>query len=320
MVNRLVKALRLAIVALALSTVQNTHSTQLASEPSTTRSEHALTSFTMRSEHALASFSSVLRPKGFDRPAWQEDSFSPKTWLTTTGNQPFIVMIDPGHGGSDPGSIGHNGLMEKDLTLDIAKRVKLFLEEHDDIQVRLTRHDDNGLSRQERVDAIRRADADIVISLHFNHLPQSDINLVESYYASRGLIEKSLAAQFAAQQGQKDITLHHTHEARNTDLRFTTGSQRLASTLQQHIYNEVSFENVHAQNAGIKRKMLYVLTRSMLPSALVEISCLSHEPEADNLKNDSYRNRLAASVVDGIRNYHDTVMRVPLTSASDIDV
>lgn len=229
-------------------------------------------------------------------------------------------MLDPGHGGSDPGSIGHNGLMEKDLTLDIAKRVRLYLDEHADIEVRLTRYNDNGLSRQERVDAIRRAKADVVISLHFNHLPQSEINLVESYYASRPLVEKSLAVQFAAQQGQKEITLHHTQQARNTDLAFTDDSQRLASTLQQHVFSEVSFEKGDVKNAGIKQKMLYVLTRSMLPGALIEISCLSHEAEAERLANEDYRSRLAASLVDGIRNYHDKLKRDPLATDGDIDV
>lgn len=307
--SRRAKGFRLATMALVLIAVQNTHGLQPSQAPAKSNSHSQ-----------LDSLRSVLQPDGFSRSGRQKKSFLHDTQLNESEDQPLIVMLDPGHGGSDPGSVGHNGLMEKDLTLDIAKRVRLFLDEHDDIEVRLTRYNDDGLSRQERVDAIKRAEADVVISLHFNHLPQSEINLVESYYASRPQVEKSLAVQFAAQQGQKEITLHHTQQARNTDLAFTEGSQRLASTLQQHIYSEVSFEKSNVKNAGVKQKMLYVLTRSMLPGALIEISCLSHEAEAEKLTDENYRSRLAASLVDGIRNYHDTLKRAPLPSPGNIGV
>ncbi|MFK7993503.1 MAG: N-acetylmuramoyl-L-alanine amidase [Granulosicoccus sp.] len=263
----------------------------------------------------LQEFSAVLSPRGFQRSHWQDMSYSARSLTAKTDNEPFIVMIDPGHGGSDPGSKGHNGLLEKDLTLDIARRIRLFLNEVDDIDVRLTRHHDYGLSRQSRVDAIRKSEADMVISLHFNHLPQTEVNLVESYYAGRKNIEQSLSVQRQARKGEFQRTNNTT---RTLDLAFTEGSARLAKTLQQHIFSEVSFDADKVQNAGVKEETLFVLTRSFTPAALIEISCLSHVEEADRLASDDYRNRLAAALVDGIRNYYDSIQRAPLKTLDSL--
>lgn len=260
----------------------------------------------------LQNFKALLNPQGFLREHWQDISIAANLGHAKTDIQPFIVMIDPGHGGVDQGAKGHNGLLEKDLTLDIARRVRLFLTEQPQIDVKLTRHHDHGLSRQSRVDAIQRSKADMVISLHFNHLPQTDVNLVESYYAGVSNINKSMSKQQLASQAE----FHHTGTTgTDVDLGFTDGSARLAKTLQQHIFSEVSFENNHVQNAGVKQETFFVLTRSFTPAALIEISCLSHAGEADRLASDEYRNRLAAALVDGIRNYHDSIQRVPLKKA-----
>ncbi|MFK7861976.1 MAG: N-acetylmuramoyl-L-alanine amidase [Granulosicoccus sp.] len=262
----------------------------------------------------LQGFRSLLSPTAFRRSAWQDMSFNMDPKAKKTHTKPFVVSIDPGHGGTDPGSRGYNGLLEKDLTLDIAQRVKLFLSEVDDIDVQLTRQRDYGLSRQQRVDAINSSEADMVISLHFNHLPQTDVNLVESFYASRKNIKRSLSAQHKA-KGE-------LRRANSTDvdveIDFTEGSARLARTIQQHIYSEVSFDSKNVQNAGVKQQAFFVLTRSFTPAALIEISCLSHAGEADRLVSDDYRNRLAAAIVDGIRNYRDSIQRAPLNTRDSL--
>jgi len=264
----------------------------------------------------LQSFNTLLSTVAFKRTAWQDTSFSSTDFENKPlAAEPFLVMIDPGHGGTDPGSTGHNGLLEKDLTLDIARRVGLFLTELDDIDVQLTRQDDYGLSRQARVDAIKKSGADMVISLHFNHLPQTDINLVESYYAGPQNIEKSQAAQHRHAKGD----LHRTgSDHADKDYGFTEGSARLARTLQQHVFSEVNYDSDIAHNAGVKQETFFVLTRSFTPAALIEISCLSHADEADRLVDYEYRNRLAAALVDGIRNYHDSIKRDPIKVKGDL--
>lgn len=262
----------------------------------------------------LQNFNAILRPGGFQRPGWQDMEITAELGDRDTGIEPFIVMIDPGHGGTDQGAKGHNGLLEKDLTLDIARRARLFLTEFEHIDVQLTRHHDYGLSRQSRVNAIQRSEADMVISLHFNHLPQSDVNLVETYYAGPSNITQSLTAQITDLKG----SLQQINNVPGVDLSFTKGSSRLARALQQRIFNEVSFSDEGAQNAGVKQETLFVLTRSFTPGVLLEISCLSHAGEADRLESDEYRNRLAAALVDGIRDYHDSLQRKPLQKRGDI--
>lgn len=266
---------------------------------------------------ATASITGVLQSKGFSRPEWQ--LLANKLPLNTKRKQnTFVVMLDPGHGGIDPGSEAHNGLLEKNLTLDIAKRARLFLSEFEGFEVILTRNHDNGLSRQSRVDAIKQSKADMVISLHFNHLPQADLTLVESFYAG----PENIAESQAKQMEEKNLPagLRQVAAAPMTDLRFTQGSARLAHSLQQRVFNEVSFDNPEARNAGVKKDTLFVLTRSFTPGVLMELTCLSNINEANKLATDEYRDRLAAALVDGIRNYRDSLEQRPLDTLTDTGV
>ena len=218
-------------------------------------------------------------------------------------NDKFVIMIDPGHGGTDPGSIGHNGLQEKALTLEIAKRTQLFLSEIDNISVVLTRDDDTGMSRKNRVNKVKSSNADMVVSLHLNHLPQTEINLVETFYAAPHNIQESIEKQQADKSTENMIKTVAIH---NTDLSFTKGSRLLANLMQKRVYDEVANNNPDTDNAGVKQDTLYILTRSFTPGVLIEMSCLSNIQEAERLEDPAYRDKLAAALADGIRDYLDT--------------
>lgn len=259
-----------------------------------------------------------LNPEGFNRPAWQE--LDEDKWVAPPAkpSNRFVVMLDPGHGGTDPGAKAHNGLLEKDLTLDIARRVRLFLSEFDDIEVVLTREHDHGLSRQARVRSIRNSDADIVISLHFNHLPQSEVTLVESYYAGPHNIAESQSRRYGHTANGSE-NLRKVAGNALPDLSFTQGSARLAETIQQRVFNEVSFENPRASDAGVKQDTLFVLTRSFTPGTLIELTCLSNIDEAQKLNTEQYRNRLAAALADGIRHYRTTPETTTVEMTAQLD-
>jgi len=212
----------------------------------------------------------------------------------------FVVVIDPGHGGSDPGSIGHNGLQEKEITLAIAKQAALFLNEIDDISVVLTRDKDKGLSRKSRVARVKQANADLVVSLHLNHLPQAEINLVETYYAGPENIMESIETQRLESGTQAQLK---TNAAFLPDTRFTAGSRLLADLMQRRVYEEVARQHPQTDNAGVKKDTLYILTRSFTPGVLIEMSCLSNHEEANRLTDRAYINRLAAALDDGVRDY-----------------
>lgn len=215
-------------------------------------------------------------------------------------NDKFVIMLDPGHGGIDPGSVGHNGLEEKALTLEIAKRAALFLSEIDNIEVVLTRNSDTGMSRKNRVHKVKQSNADMVVSLHLNHLPQTDVNLVETFYAAPHNILKSIEKQRAEENTNGLVKTAAVH---NHDLSFTKGSRQLANLMQKRVFDEVAHESPDTDNAGVKEDMLYILTRSFTPGVLIEMSCLSNVQEAERLSDPEYRDRLAAALADGIRDY-----------------
>jgi len=212
----------------------------------------------------------------------------------------FVIMLDPGHGGSDPGSIGHNGLQEKVLTLDIAKRAERILEKQHNINVLLTRDSDKGMSRKSRVQRVKNSNADMIVSLHLNHLPQTDVNLVETFYAAPHNIQESIEKQQAARKGFLKTN------AQRPDFSFTNGSKTLASLMQKNVYEEVIQTNPDTDNAGVKQDTLYILTRSFTPGVLIELSCLSNIQEAERLSEPAYRQRLAEALARGVREYLKT--------------
>ena len=215
----------------------------------------------------------------------------------------FVIMLDPGHGGTDPGSVGHNGLQEKTLTLDIAKRAERLLSENKNLSVILTRNSDAGMSRNQRVHKVKRSQADMFVSIHLNHLPQTDVNLVETFYAAPHNILESIKRQRAEMNTNGFL---ETTALRNPNLAFTHGSKKLASIMQKRVFDEVIENNPETDNAGVKADTLFILTRSFTPGALIELSCLSNVQEAERLNNPAYRQKLALALAQGIRVYLDS--------------
>lgn len=259
------------------------------------------------SHFAHPSFTGFLNPKGFSRPSWKAQTSGLAITKTPFETQRFVVMLDPGHGGTDPGATSHNGLIEKHLTLDIAKRTRLYLSKYPNIDVIFTRETDTGLSRDSRVKKIKNSRADLMISLHFNDLPQTDLALVETYYAGRGNIQESLAKQYR----EGALPRHNKYEDQrdsSNSLSFTHSSQQLATILQQHVFGEVNSKNSNAENAGVKKDTLFVLTRSYKPSALIEITCLSNPAEAMRLTTNEYRNQISSAVADAILEYRQSTI------------
>ena len=147
------------------------------------------------------------------------------------------------------------------------------------------------MSRQNRVNKIKAVNADVVVSLHFNHLPQTDINLVETFYADRHNIIESLTKQ--------------KKSPGSVNLDYTNASRTLAHIMHNKVFNEVANANAPGAviDAGVKRETLFVLTRSSTPGVLLELTCISNPAEADRLATPEYRDQLAASIADGLRDY-----------------
>lgn len=229
-----------------------------------------------------------------------------------------LIVIDPGHGGSDPGTVGSAGLLEKELTLDVAKRLKALAEADGEIDIQLTRNRDKGMSRQSRLNAVTRRKPDLLLSLHFNNLPQRDVAVVETFYADVGNIleSKLLGSQRLAHQRRPDDESRNEMTAVAVNIsnsnRADVGSQiiqrarqskLLASIVQRHVFQTIARHDENVQDNGIKRDTLYMLTQSKVPGALIELSCLSHPDEENRLQNKKYRQRLAMSLLEALLDY-----------------
>ena len=220
--------------------------------------------------------------------------------------RPVVVVVDAGHGGVDPGTIGAQGLMEKDITLDMAKRLQTLAMLHSDIEIVLSRDDSDGLSRAERIASVTNADADLLISLHFNSLPEGDITLVETYYTDAATPDNYINTASRLQQSAAAVTANTPIRQPTTPFETTDISRRLARHLQSSVFGAVQNRNPLAIDAGVKQQKLFLLAQSGIPSVLIELTCLSNEQEENRLRTEQYRNELAHSLMNAMRKFVDS--------------
>jgi len=216
------------------------------------------------------------------------------------------LVIDPGHGGQDPGAVGPQGVTEKNLVLDLAQRLRARLLRQDGYRVLLTREQDVKMTLKQRVAFANAARADLFISLHFNTLPQEHVNLVETYYfgaefdraAAALAIKENRGSAFSASDFRQVL-------ARAGDTLKLQESRALAHALHPALVAAVGAHDAGVIDAGIKTGPFMVLLGLDAPSVLVEISCLSHAAEEQRLTDPAYREQLAAALEAGLLRYLD---------------
>lgn len=232
--------------------------------------------------------------------------------LSNTGNLPLRrmlglrirrIMIDAGHGGSDPGTIGKMGTMEKEITLDIARRLKTHLVEGGR-HVSMTREDDSSVPLHERLTLARKAKADLFISIHVNHHPNSPINMVETYYFGPSNDERTLKLarqeNAGSEYGLSDFK--EVVEKLGTTMKFQE-SKELAQSIQTKLFLNSRKHSEDIKDYGVKRAPFVVLLGVEVPSVLVEVSCLSNSEEERELNSESHRENIATYLGAGIFHY-----------------
>ncbi len=217
------------------------------------------------------------------------------------------IMLDPGHGGRDQGTVATYGLLEKDLTYDISYRLKGLLEEAG-FQVGMTRAADETVSLEERVARANRAAADVFVSVHVNWIPNRQARGVETYYL--GPTNDPFLTQLAATENRDSgfslADFRSLMERMYADVR-QQHSRHLAEALQASLYATLHDEDPEVSDRGIKTAPFVVLIATEMPAALAEVSCLSNEREARRLANPRYRQDIARALEDGIRAFAQTV-------------
>jgi N-acetylmuramoyl-L-alanine amidase len=222
------------------------------------------------------------------------------------------IVIDPGHGGKDPGAIGHMGSHEADITLEIAKRLRDRLQLYDNYKVLLTRETDEFLSLNERVTFANDNHADIFISVHINYYPGDQLNFVETYYFGPNSDRK--VAELAAKENADSQYLYAEFKqmvAKIGDTMKFQESRDLAHSVQEALYPQIRKMNKKARNHGIKPGPFVVLLGIDAPSILTEVTSLNNKQEEKRLKSPAYRDKIAAFLEKGIVNYLNKTTNSP---------
>jgi N-acetylmuramoyl-L-alanine amidase len=218
------------------------------------------------------------------------------------------IVIDPGHGGKDPGCIGRNGLQEKAVVLDVCMELKKLLEADKTLEVILTRETDIFLPVESRPVIANQKRADLYISVHANSFPNKKRSGVQTFFLnfSHDPSVNAIAAQENATSTKsisemKDII---TKIAQNSKI---VESKELAEVIQDNIVNTLSKNYKSVKDLGVKGGPFWVLIGGEMPSILVEISHLSNGLEAERLKSPKYRRSVAQGIYGGIKNYMESL-------------
>ena len=214
------------------------------------------------------------------------------------------IMIDAGHGGADSGSVGKMGTKEKDITLDIAKRLKTHLVKMGHSHVLMTREDNFSVPLQKRVVLTQEAKADLFVSIHLNYLPSQPINMIETYYFGPSKDEKTLRLakqeNAGSEYGLSDFKEIMEKLGKTMKLQ---ESKELAKSIQVNLFQNSRKHSEDIQNYGVKRAPFVVLLGVEVPAVLVEVSCLSNGEEERDLTSESHRENIARYLAAGIFDY-----------------
>jgi len=214
------------------------------------------------------------------------------------------IMIDPGHGGAATGTIGRMGTMEKEITLDIAKRLRTHLIKSGRYHVLMTREDDSTVPLQKRVALSQQAKADLFISIHLNYLPRKPTNIIETYYFGPSTDEKTLRLaqkeNAGSEYGLSDFK--EVMERLGKTLKLQE-SKEFAESIQANLFLNSKKHSEDIQNHGVKRAPFVVLLGVDVPAVLAEVSCLSNSEEERELNSESHRENIARYLAAGIFDY-----------------
>jgi N-acetylmuramoyl-L-alanine amidase len=195
-------------------------------------------------------------------------------------DRPLRIVIDPGHGGWDIGSVGPTGLQEKELALDVAQRLRRLLEERLGAETLLTRLDDTFITLEDRPAFANSVAADVFLSIHGNSSPVKNVRGVETYYVTP-------AAYKGGALGGSTVA----------------ASRRLATAVQHALYTSLADADPLINDRGIKAAALSVLEAPTMPSVLTEISFVTSTDEEQKLRRPEYRDTIAEALFKGIAVY-----------------
>ncbi len=222
------------------------------------------------------------------------------------------VVIDPGHGGKDPGAMGPTGVMEKDVVLAIARRLQKKLKEKLRLEAILTRDSDKFLPLEERTALANTQKADLFVSIHTNAHRNQRICGISTYLLNVATDKE--AARVAAFENAVSAKKISDLEKILSDLMLNSKineSSRLADAVQNGLVKRLPKKYSIIKDLGVKQAPFYVLIGAQMPSIMVETSFITNKREEKRLASPSYQDAVAEGILAGIRSYIKQIESVP---------
>ncbi|RLC52252.1 MAG: N-acetylmuramoyl-L-alanine amidase, partial [Candidatus Cloacimonadota bacterium] len=226
------------------------------------------------------------------------------------------IVLDPGHGGKDPGAIGYSKKnFEKDIVLSVAKKLKKLLENNLSVQVLLTREDDRFVSLYERTNFANRMKADLFISIHCNAHRKNNVIGTEVYYLSTAKTDEARAVEalensvvFEYEGGEEAVKKYD-------DLAFILADMAQNENLEESYKFALNVENkiigsCHSRDRGVKQANFYVLRGTFMPSVLIELGFITNKEEEKKLINSDYQDKLAKAIFKSIKEFKNRYDRM----------
>jgi N-acetylmuramoyl-L-alanine amidase len=234
----------------------------------------------------------------------QPTSSGDRSLIRALGLKIGKIVIDPGHGGHDTGTIGPHGLLEKNLVLDVSRRLGKLLEARLGAEVVFTRRDDTFIPLETRTSIANQEQADLFVSVHANSSHDPDARGVETYYLNFTSSPEALEVA-ARENAASDKDIHELQDlVKKIALKEKIDESReFASDVQQSLHSGLAAKSSGIRDRGVKKAPFVVLIGANMPSILAEISFLSNPGDERRLKSAEYRQRIAESLYRGISRY-----------------
>jgi len=228
------------------------------------------------------------------------------------------IVIDPGHGGHDTGTIGPNGLEEKDLVLDVGRRLGKLLQARLGADVVFTRKDDTFIPLETRTSIANQEQADLFVSIHANSSRDPDARGVETYYLNFTSSAEALDVA-ARENAASDKSIHELQDlVKKIALKEKIEESReFASNVQRALHTGLATKNPGIRDRGVKKAPFIVLIGANMPSILAEISFVSNPGDERRLRSPEYRQRIAESLYRGISKYVSGLSGIKVASKID---
>jgi len=220
------------------------------------------------------------------------------------------VMIDPGHGGIDSGAVGHEGSQEKHIVLEIANHVRRFLHEHDHVEARLTREEDEFIPLFQRVEIAHQHQADLFISIHADGFTSPSASGASVFALSNRGASSAMARYLSNRENAADDVAGGKYKDQDNYLQqvlfdlVQTDTINNSLTLGRHVLGQ-SRPVHHLHSDSTEQAAFAVLKSPSIPSVLVETSFITNPNEERLLGTTAFREKIARAIADGIVNFFD---------------